>query len=290
VEDYIIRATAYNSKVRAFAITSSDTVEHALKIHKLNPIAAIALGRGLMACAILNSMNKGKNNVVTLQVVGDGPMGGITCVASKNGVLKGYVKNNDYESYGDNAQYGVGQCIGKGFLNIVRDLGLKQPYIGKIPLQSGEIGDDLAYYFTYSEQIPSMVALGVKLNSDATVNKAAGILIQLLPGAKTEIITEIEKKIYDMHSATRLIEKTHTPEGMLEYLLGSNNLNINEKEKISYKCNCSRDKMYKGIVSLGKSQLEQILKEQETIETVCHFCNQKYNFEKEEIQLMIKDI
>ncbi len=290
MKDYIVRAIAYDANVRAFAITAKHTVETALILHGLNPLTAILLGRGLMATSILNAMNKGEKDVVTLQVVGDGKMGGITCIANKKGVLKGYVKNNDYESYKEEAIYGIGACIGKGFLNIVKDLGLKHPYIGNVPLQSGEIGDDLAYYFTYSEQIPSMVALGVKLNKDRTVKSATGVVIQLMPGANNNIINEIEEKIRNMHSATALLEKVKTPEKMLEFLLGENELVITQIDNINYKCNCSTEKMQRGIISLGKEQLKEIINEQEKIETICHFCNKKYIFDSKEIEIIIKDI
>jgi len=288
VKDYLIRATAYNSYVRAFAINGKNTITEAIKKHGLNPLAAIALGRGLMAVAILNSMNKEKHATTTLQIVGDGPMGGIVCVADKKGTLKGYVKNNDYNSYEGKGQYGIGECIGKGYINIIKDLNLKRPYSGLTPLQSGEIGDDLAYYFTTSEQIPSMVALGVKLNKDTTCDIGAGLIIQLMPGAPDNIIGEIEEKIYNMKSATALLQRTKSLEGMLEYMFDKNNLNIIGKEQIQFKCNCSEEKMLKGIISLGKSELEKIVKEEQQIETVCSFCNSKYIFSKEQLKKQLK--
>jgi len=288
VKDYLIRATAYDSYVRAFAISSKHTITEAIKKHGLNPLSAIVLGRGLMAVAILNSMNKGENATTTLQIVGDGPMGGIVCIADKKGTLKGYVKNNDYKSYEGKGSFGVGECIGKGYINIIKDLHLKKPYSGMAPLQSGEIGDDLAYYFTTSEQIPSMVALGVKLNKDTTCDSGAGMVIQMMPGAPDNIIEEIEKKIYSMKSATELIKKTKTPEGMLGYIFAKNNLNIIGKEQIQFKCNCSEKKMLQGIISLGKTELEKIVKEDDKIETVCSFCNSKYTFYREQLKKELK--
>ncbi|MBN2852476.1 MAG: Hsp33 family molecular chaperone HslO [Clostridia bacterium] len=288
--DYLVKAMAYDANVRAFAVTAKDTVYEALNRHGLNPVAAIALGRGLMAAAILNGMGKGDDIVTTLQINGDGPMEGMVCVADRKGTLKGYIKNNDYESYGENGIFGVGACIGRGYLNIIKDLGMKEPYAGTIPLQSGEIGDDLAYYFTYSEQIPSMVALGVKLNSDATVRQAAGVIIQMMPGATEEIITEVESRITEMKSATSLIERVKTPEAMLEFILGKENIVFTGTEPVSYQCNCSEEKMFKGVISLGRKELTEIVEEQDTVETVCHFCNNKYIFTAEQLKKFIKDI
>lgn len=287
--DYLIRALAYNSQVRAFAINGTALVNKAVSIHSLNPVAAIALGRGLMGTAMLNYMQKDKKVVTTMQIVGEGPMKGLVCIADKNGTIKGYIKNNDYESYGLDGQFGVGACLGKGVLSIINDLGLKNPYIGMIPLQSGEIGDDLAYYFTTSEQTPSLVALGVKLLPNQQVSLAAGIIIQLLPGADEKIITSIEQQIVNMKSATELLKKTKSPEGMIRALMSNTKIVITDRIEMRYKCNCSEEKMLKGILSIGKKAVIEIIDEQEVIETRCHFCQQKYHFTREKLKKSLKE-
>ncbi len=287
--DYLIRALAYNNQVRAFAINGTDLVNKAVSIHGLNPVAAIALGRGLMGTAMLNYMQKDKNVVTTLQIVGEGPMKGLVCIADRFGTLKGYIKNNDYESYGLDGPFGVGACLGKGVLNIIHDLGLKSPYTGMVPLQSGEIGDDLAYYFTTSEQTPSLVALGVKLLPNQQVSLAAGIIIQLLPGADEKIITSIEQQVINMKSATELLKKTNSPEGMIRALMNNTDVVITERVEIGYKCNCSEEKMLQGILSIGKKAVTEMINEQEVIETRCHFCQQNYHFSREKLKKSLKE-
>lgn len=290
MKDRIIRAMAYDAYVRAFAVTCNHTIEDSIKRHDLNPIAAIALGRALMATSMLAAMGKKDTDSISFQIISEGPMRGLTCFATKAGELKGYVRNNDYSTYKEDAMFGVGGCIGPGKLIIVRDIGLKDPYSGQVELQSGEIGDDLAYYFSVSEQIPSLVALGVKLNEDRTVRISSGVIIQLLPGASNEIIEKIENKITMMHSATVLLDKCKTLEGMLEFLLEDGDVKVTEERDISFNCNCSYKKMLKGILTLGEKELKDIIKTEEKIETVCHFCNEKYVFSSADIEKILENI
>ncbi len=285
--DSIVRATAFNNTVRAFAVEIKDTLETAMGYHKLNPLAATALGRALEAVAMMREMTKGDSETITLRIKGEGPMGGLVAVGSGDGTLKGYVTNNDYSSYGEDAAFGVGPCLTPGIMTIIKDLGMKEPYSGSIPLQSGEIGDDLAYYYTYSEQIPSLVALGVKLNPDATVKSASGMIIQLMPGADDETVKYIENRLREAGSATKLIEKTDSPEGMLEFMLSAGDLVFTDKKEVTYNCSCSRDDMLRGVLSLGRDELNKIIKEQDEIETVCHFCEKRYKFNSEEIKGII---
>jgi len=287
--DKIVRASAYNDTVRAFAADIRNTVDSAIRYHSLNPLSAIALGRALAGVAMISEMSKSDDDVVTLKIKGKGPMGGLVAVSSKGGTMKGYVVNNDYPSYGEDGKLGVGPVIGQGTLTLVRDLGLKEPYSGTIPLQSGEIGDDLAHYFTYSEQVPSLVALGVKLNPDATSKAAAGIIIQLMPGADETIVSEIERKLFEVRSATSLFEKTGSPEGMLELMLDNGNPTITSVRTTEYKCGCSRDSMLGGIMSLGREELNKIIAEQETVEAVCHFCETKYHFKSSELREIVEN-
>lgn len=287
--DSLIRVMAFDNTVRAFAVDIKNTLHTAMVYHKLNPLAATALGRALEGVAMMREMTKSEDDTITLRIKSEGSMGGLVAVGSNNGMLKGYVSNNDYSSYGDGALLGVGPCLMPGFMTIVKDLGLKEPYSGTVPLQSGEIGDDLAYYYTYSEQIPSLVALGVKLNPDATVRSAAGIIIQLMPGAKDDTIIHIEKRLKEMGSASKLYEKTKTPIGMLEFMLGTENLTVTDEKEVMYKCGCSRDSMLRGVISIGRDELTKIIDEQDEVETVCHFCMKKYKFDSEEIKSILKN-
>ncbi|MFO7612850.1 MAG: Hsp33 family molecular chaperone HslO [Clostridia bacterium] len=286
--DKVIRASAYGGTVRAFANDIKDTLGTAMGYHSLNPLAAVALGRALSAASMMGEMAKSKEDTVTMVIKGKGPMGGIVAVCSKEGTLKGYVVNNDYSSYGNCIDAGVGGCIGSGYLNIIRDLGMKEPYTGTIPLQSGEIGDDLAYYFTYSEQIPSLVALGVKLNPDMTVKSAAGMIIQLMPGADKEVIPRIEARLRQGRSVSNMMEKEKTPLGVLEFMMPDGDVQITGDKPVSFKCDCSRIGMLRGIASLGRDELEKIISEQDVVETTCHFCLVKYHFQSEEIKKLLE--
>lgn len=284
MKDKTVRAIAYSKTVRAFAVDIKGTLEKAMGIHSLNPLAATAMGRALAAVSMISCMAKSPEETTTLKIKGDGPMRGLVAVGSGGGTLKGYVSNNDPATYGDCVKYGVGACMGKGTLSIIKDLGLKEPYTGTIPLQTGEIGDDLAYYYTYSEQIPSLVALGVKLNPDSTVESAAGFIIQLMPGADAETIDMIESKLREARSATNLMDMQRTPEKMLEFMLPGGDPETMEVKYPEYRCDCDREGMLRGVLSLGRSELEKIVSEQDIVETVCHYCLKKYHFGSEEIK------
>lgn len=287
--DRIIRASAYDDTVRAFASDIRGTLDSAIGFHKLNPLAATALGRALAAVSMISEMSKSEEDVVTLRIKGKGPMGGLVAVSSKGGTLKGYVVNNDHASYGGDADLGVGPLIGEGTLTIIRDLGLKEPYSGTIPLQSGEIGDDLAHYFTYSEQIPSLVALGVRLNPDATARIAAGLIIQAMPGALDSTVGQIEKRLFEIGSASAIFEKTGSARAMLEYMLEWGNPKITSITETSYRCGCSENSMRKGILSLGNEELSKIIENDEKVEAVCHFCETKYLFKSSELKNLLEN-
>lgn len=289
MSDRVVRASAFNGEVRAFSVDLRETLFTAMTYHKLNPLAATALGRALEAVAMMREMIKGDSETVILRIKSDGPMAGLVAVGSNDGTLKGYVSNNDYSTYGDSASLGVGACLTPGTMTIIRDLGMKEPYSGTVPLQSGEIGDDLAYYYTYSEQIPSLVALGVKLNPDATVRSAAGIIIQLMPGASDNVAAYIESRFRESGSASKLFEKTKSPEQMLQFMLEEGNIEITAQKTIEYKCGCSREAMLKGVLSLGREELGKIVDEQDEVETVCHFCETRYKFESAEIKELLEN-
>jgi molecular chaperone Hsp33 len=287
--DIVVRASAFDNTVRAFAVDAKDTLYAAMEYHKLNPLAATALGRALEAVAMMREMSKGGNEAVTLRIKSDGPMGGLVAVGAADGTLKGYVSNNDYSSYGEDGLLGVGPCLTPGLMTIIKDLGLKEPYSGTIPLQSGEIGDDLAHYYTYSEQVPSLVALGVKLNPDATVESAAGMIIQLMPGATNDTINRIEDKLREAGSASKLFEKTGSPKAMLGFMLAGGDIEVTDEKSIEYKCGCSRESMLRGVISLGREELEKIISEQDEVETVCHFCEKRYVFISTEIKSIMNN-
>lgn len=287
--DRVVRVSAFDGMVRAFAVDIRDTLSTAMEYHKLNPLAVTALGRALEAVAMMREMTKGDLETITLIIKSKGPMAGLVAVGSNDGTLKGYVSNNDYSTYGEDAEFGVGACLTPGTMTIIRDLGMKEPYSGTVPLQSGEIGDDLAHYYTYSEQIPSLVALGVKLNPDATVKSASGMIIQMMPGASDEIVSYIENRLREAGSASKLIEKTNSPEEMLRFMLEDGNIEISAQKVIAYKCGCSREAMLRGVLSLGRYELGKIVDEQDEVETVCHFCETRYRFESAEIKELLKN-
>ena len=288
MSDYIIRATAANNSIRAFAATTRDLVEHGREVHNISPVATAALGRLLTAGAMMGSMMKGEKDLLTLQRKGDGPMGGVTVTADANANVKGYVDNGDF-ILPPNAQgkLDVGGSIGNGILTVIKDMGLKDPYVGQVELVSGEIAQDLTYYYAVSEQIPSSIALGVLMNKDNTVKCAGGFMIQLLPFAEEELIDKLEKRISEISSITKLLDDGNTPEMILEYILGDFDLQIHEKVETRFHCNCSKERVEKAIVSIGKKDLEEMIADNEPLEVNCHFCNTNYHFQIDELKKLI---
>lgn len=290
MEDYIIRATAANGAIRAFAAVTTNIVQEAHKVHDLSGTASAALGRTLTAAAIVSQMSKNENEVITIQIKGDGPLGGIVVVSDSKANVRGYVNNPQlYLPLNNLGKFDVAGAIGKnGYLNIIRDMGMKEPYIGYVDLVSGEIGDDIAYYFATSEQIPSVVSLGVLVAPDESVINAGGYIIQLMPGADDELICYLENKINEIPYVTSLLGDGKTPEDILELILGERGLEIHEKSSCRYICNCSRDRMERNIISLGNKEIIDIINEQHGAELQCHFCNKKYTFTEEELKGLIK--
>ena len=287
-QDYIVRATAAQQQLRVFAITSRDLVEQGRKIHNTSPVATAALGRLLTAGAMMGSMMKGNKDVLTLQIECGGPIGGVTVTADANANVKGYVNQpNVIIPANKDGKLDVSGAIGPGFLNVIRDIGMKEPYNGQVHLVSGEIAEDLTYYFAVSEQTPSSVGLGVLMNKDNTVRQAGGFIIQLMPDASEETISALEKRLAKVSSVTAMLDSGKTPEDILQELLGDMELAVLDRLSVSFKCGCSKERFARGIASIKKSDIQEMIDAGENIETCCQFCNSKYVFTPDELKEMM---
>ncbi len=289
MSDYIVRATAANSQIRAFAITSRELVEEARTRHNTSPVMTAALGRLLSGGAMMGAMMKGEKDLLTLQIKCGGPAKGLTVTADAKGSVKGYVEVPDVMlPPNSQGKLDVGGALDLGILNVIKDMGMKEPYVGQVALQTGEIAEDLTYYFATSEQIPSAVGLGVLMNKDNTVKQAGGFIIQLLPFTSEEIIGKLEEKIKTIDSVTEMLEKGYTPERILEEILGDLGLEITDTMPAEFSCNCSKERITKALISIGKKDLQEMIDDGKPIEVNCHFCNTNYTFEVDELKEMIK--
>lgn len=289
MEDYIIRATAANSQVRAFACTSKNLVEYARSIHNTSPVVTAALGRLLTAGAMMGSMTKGDKDLLILKINGDGPMQGLLVTADAKANVKGYAFQPDVMlPPSPLGKLDVGRAVGKGLLTVIKDMGLKEPYTGQTELVSGEIAEDITYYYATSEQVPSSVALGVLMNRDNTVKVAGGFIIQLLPFAEEEVIAKLEEKISNLKSITTMLDQDMTPEMILEELLGDMGLEILDRIPTQFDCNCSKERVEKAIISIGEKDLQEMIDDNEPIEVNCHFCNKHYMFSVDDLKEFIK--
>ena len=287
--DYIVRATAADHQIRAFAITSREMVEQARSIHNTSPVATAALGRLLTAGAMMGSMMKGEKDVLTLQIKAGGPLQGITVTADSQGNVKGYVGNPDVcIPANSKGKLDVAGAVGPGFLTVIKDMGLKEPYSGQVMLQTCEIAEDLTYYFATSEQVPSAVGLGVLMNKNNTVRQAGGFIVQLMPFAEEEVISRLEQNVQKINSVTNLLEEGHTPESLLEKVLEGFDIQINEKMDTRFHCNCSKERVAKALISIGRKELNEMIQEGKPIEMNCHFCNTNYNFTVEELKEILR--
>ena len=288
--DKIIRATAAQEYIRAFAVDSTEMVAQAREIHKTFPVVTAALGRLLSAGAMMGSMMKGDDDLITLTVKGDGPIGSITVTADSHGNVKGFPGNPSVDippredPISGAVKLDVGGAIGQGILTVSMDLGLKEPYNGQVELQTGEIGEDLAYYFTVSEQTPSAVALGVMIGKDSSVLHAGGFIIQLMPDAQEEVITALEAKLADLEPVTTLMERGLGPEEILRLILGDMNLIITEEKPVRFHCNCSRERISHALATLSTADLESMISDDKEIEVKCFFCNSAYKFGTDELK------
>lgn len=289
MSDYMIRGTAADDKVRIFAVTTRDLVEKARQIHNTSPVATAALGRLLSAASMMGPMMKGDRDLMTLRIKGDGPIGGITVTADSKGNVKGYPENPNVLIHAKpNGKLDVSGAVGKGYLTVIRDLGLKEPYVGQVDLVSGEIAEDLTYYFTTSEQVPSSVGLGVLLDKTNFVKQAGGFIVQLMPDVSDEVISAIEKNLSGVKSVTSMLEEGMSPEDIAEKLLDGLDLRILEKIPVGFNCNCSRERMAKAVISLGEKEIKEMIDDGKPIEINCHFCNSSYEFSVDELKEMLK--
>ena len=289
MRDYIVRATAANDQIRAFAATTRDLVEAARQAHGTSPVATAALGRLLTAGAMMGSMMKGEKDLLTLQIKGDGPLGGITVTADSSARVKGYVGHPEVLLPPNLAgKLDVGGAVGQGDLVVIKDMGLKEPYVGRTALVSGEIAEDITAYFAASEQIPSAVALGVLMSRENEVKQAGGFILQLMPFAEEEIITALEAKLAEISSVTSMLDRGMTPEDMLQELLGDLGVTVHERIGTGFFCNCDKKRVEKAIISIGKKEIGEMIAEGKPIEVNCHFCGKTYEFSVEELKRLLK--
>lgn len=289
MSDYIIRATAADGQIRAFAATTRELVEFARSAHNTSPVATAALGRLLTGGAMMGVMMKGDKDLLTIKINGDGPIEGLTVTADSKGGVKGYAYNPGVMlPPNKQGKLDVGGALGVGVLSVIKDIGLKEPYEGQTILVTGEIAEDLTYYFATSEQTPSSVALGVLMNRDNTVRQAGGFILQLLPGASEEIISGLEDKLATISSITSLLDEGKTPEIILEYILGDFGLEILDKVPTGFHCNCSKGRIEKALISVGKKELQEMIDDGKTIEVNCHFCNKNYPVTVEELKSLME--
>ena len=289
MSDYIVRATAADANIRAFAVTSREMVETAREDHMTTPVMTAALGRLLSAGAMMGAMMKGDKDIITLQIQCSGPAKGLTVTADSHGNVKGFAMNPQVELPLNAAgKLDVGGALDLGILTVIKDMGLKEPYSGQCELKTGEIAEDLTYYFAVSEQVPSVVGLGVLMNRDNTVRQAGGFIVQLMPFAEEEMISKLEENIKNLSSVTTMLDAGKTPEGMLEVLLSGMDLEITDTLPVEFACNCSKDRVRKALISIGREELQSMIDDGETIEVNCHFCNKNYNFTVAELKQMIQ--
>ena len=289
-KDYLVRATAADGSIRAFAATTRDTVETARKKHNTSPVATAALGRLMTAGLMMGCDMKGDRDVLTLKIDCQGPIKGLTVTADSHGHVKGYVNVPDV-MLPPNAvgKLDVGGALDLGVLSVIKDVGLKEPYVGQTILVTGEIAEDLTYYFATSEQTPSSVALGVLMNKDNTVRQAGGFILQLMPGAGEEVISALEKKISGLRSMTSMLDDGMRPEDVLREVLAGFHPVINERMDVSFHCDCSKARVRKALYSIGAKDLQEMIDDGKPAELVCHFCNTRYEFSVGELQEIRKE-
>ena len=291
MKDYLVRAVAFNGQVRAFATKTTETVGEAQQRHNTWPVVSAALGRSMTAAVMMGAMLKG-NDKITVKIEGNGPIGPMVIDTDAKGDVRGFVTNPhvhfDLNEHGKlDVRAGVGT---EGTLTIVKDLGLRDMFSGQTPIVSGEIAEDFTYYFATSEQVPSSVGLGVLVNPDNTILAAGGFIIQLMPGCEEETIDEIEKRLGSIEPVSKMIEKGYTPEQILDAVLGEGNVQILSSMPVQFQCQCSKERFGAAIIGLGVQEIKEMIEEDGQAEAQCHFCLEKYNFNKEELQGFINEI
>ena len=289
MSDYIVRATAAGSSIRAFAVTSRETVETARLDHKTTPVMTAALGRLLAGGAMMGAMLKGDKDLLTLQIQCGGPAKGLTVTADSKGNVKGFALNPQVDlPVNAQGKLDVGGALDLGILSVIKDMGLKEPYVGQCQLQTGEIAEDLTYYFATSEQVPSAVGLGVLVDVDGSVKQAGGFIIQLMPFTPDGVIDKLEKKIAEIDSVTQMLDRGLTPEQILEEVLGDLELQITDTMPTAFVCDCSKEKVSNALATISRKDMQDIINDGESIEVKCQFCNKAYNFDVDELKEIIK--
>lgn len=287
--DYIIRGMACDHQVRFFAAVTTDLVETARERHNTSPVVTAALGRLLTAGAMVGSMCKNDTDVITLQINCSGPIGGLIVTSDAKANVKGYAFHNDVIlPPNEKGKLDVGKALDLGVLTVIKDLGLKEPYSGQTHLVSGEIAEDLTYYFATSEQIPTSVALGVLMNKNNTVRQAGGFIIQMMPFAQDKVIDALEERLKEYSSITSHLDAGETPEQMMEKLFEGFDFTIEDKIPTKFYCNCSKEHVSRAVISVGKKELEEMIADGKPIEVNCHFCNSHYTFDVDELKEMYK--
>lgn len=282
--DYLARAVGANGDFRIFACTATNLVEQARKRHNTWPVATAALGRTMIAALLLGANMKGED-ILTLRVLGDGPLGAVVVTSDAKGRVRGYVQNPDVHLPSPKpGKLAVGAAVGKGLLNITRDLGLKEPFTGSVELVSGEIAEDLALYLTKSEQTPSAVSLGVLVEADNSVRAAGGLILQLLPGANEQVLKKLEENLASLPPVSTLVDEGKKPEDLVDLVCQGLPYKIVGDMPICFSCNCSRERLKNILISLGTEELEQMISEQGQAEVQCHFCAEKYKFDTTELK------
>ncbi|WP_077359041.1 Hsp33 family molecular chaperone HslO [Virgibacillus halodenitrificans] len=288
MKDYLIKATAHNGMVRAYATTTTETVEEARRRHDTWATASAALGRTITISAMMGAMLKGEDSL-TVKVEGRGPIGAILADANAKGEVRGYVSNPhvDFE-LNDKGKLDVARAVGTdGNISVIKDLGLKDYFTGEVPIISGEISEDFTYYFANSEQVPSAVGAGVLINPDHSVLAAGGFIIQVMPGAEEEVISQLEEEIQSLPAISALIQQGNTPEQILERLFGKENVKVHETMPIEFRCKCSKERVEQAIIGLGKEEIKQMIEEDHGAEANCHFCNETYEFTETDLEKLL---
>lgn len=286
--DYIVRAAAANTQIRAFAAVTTELVDEARQRHVTSPVATAALGRLLTGGVMMGSMMKNEDDVLTIQISCSGQIGGITVTADSQGNVKGYVHNPDVMLPPKNGKLDVGGALGQGVLTVIKDMGLKEPYSGQTILQTGEIAEDLTYYFATSEQVPSSVGLGVLMEKDNTVRCAGGFIVQVMPFIEDEVLEKLEHNIQNIQSVTSMLDNGHTPEEMLGHVLEGLDLEITDTLPARFHCNCSKERIEKAIISIGKKEIQSMIDDGKEVEVKCHFCNTAYTYSVDELKNLLK--
>ncbi len=288
--DYLIRATAANGTIRAFAVHSGEVINEAQRRQGLYPVASAALGRTMTVALVMGSMLKGQEHL-TVQIQSDGPLKGLVVSADSVGNVRGYVRNPQLQlPLNSKGKLAVGDSLRPGTLHVIRDMGLKEPYQGSVLLQTGEVGDDFAYYFAVSEQTPSVVSVGTLVNPDGSIQASGGYVIQLLPDADTTLAEHLEQRIPHIPPVTALLDSGKSPEAILHLLLGDMDLKLHDKRSVQYYCPCSLERFRNSLITLGREELETLAHAEEELELVCHFCQETYHVARDEVVELLAEL